>query len=87
MDVLFQILPNELGLKTIVDIRGAEMLQTFVDSGGDIQAAAHSQGTMSFYQSLDLLNLPGVHSRITYAGAGPEMIMGDGLGLNNTTSF
>jgi hypothetical protein len=87
MDVAFQVLPNELGLITIADIRGAEMIRSFAANGGDIKIFAHSQGTMTFYKALDLVDNRDIRSRISYVGAGSQKFIGDNLGLGSVDNI
>lgn len=79
---LMQILGNELGLVDIAAIRGAQALRNETGGAGPIHVVAHSQGTMTFRRSLDLVDDPDVRQRIAYQGGGGQAFMdGNALGL------
>ena len=68
-----QILGNEFGLIDITAIRGAAALRKAASSPGLINVVAHSQGTMTFRRSLDLVDEPSSRGMIAYRGVGSEI--------------
>ena len=72
----FQIVGNEFGLVDITAIHGARALRDANNAGGNIiNVVAHSQGTMTFYRALDLVDEPEIRSKIRYQGVGGEMFI------------
>lgn len=71
----FQIIGNEFGLVDITAIHGARALRDANEEGNIINVVAHSQGTMTFYRALDLVDEPEIRSKIRYQGVGGEMFI------------
>jgi hypothetical protein len=70
-----QIVGNEFGLVDITAIHGARALRDANEEGNIINVIAHSQGTMTFYRALDLVDAPEIRSKIRYQGVGSEMFI------------
>lgn len=86
-DLVVQILGNEFGLVDITAIRGAWAIRGAAQLGGDINVIAHSQGTMTFFRSMNLVDNVKVRSRINYQGFGPEkFISASSLGLGSASN-
>lgn len=77
-----QIIGQELGLIDITAIRGAAALRAAAAAPGPVRVVAHSQGTMVFRRSLDLVEDPALRGRLAYQGFGSETFINAGtLGL------
>jgi hypothetical protein len=87
---IVQAIGNEFGLIDITAIRGADKLRAVAAMGGmaQIDVTAHSQGSMTFRRALDLVDDPGIRSRIRYQGVGAEtFISKDYLGLKSADNY
>ena len=84
----FQIIGNEFGFVDITAIRGAQALREANNYGKTIIVVAHSQGTMTFYRALDLVDAREIRRKIKYQGAGSEMfISAKYLGLMSAKNY
>jgi len=80
----FQIVGNEFGLVDITAIHGARALRDANEEGNVINVAAHSQGVMTYYRSLDLVDEPEIRSKMRFQGVGGEMFISqEYLGLES----
>jgi len=85
---LIQAIGNEFGLIDITAIRGAEALRKTAALSPLIDVTAHSQGTMTFRRALDLVDEPGIRSRIQYQGYGPQAFINQTfLGLGHAENY
>ncbi len=70
-----QILGNELGFVDITAIRGARALRAAGKQGRSIDVVAHSQGTMTFFSALALVDTSNIRSLVKYQGCGSQMFI------------
>jgi len=84
-----QSLGNEFGLIDITAIRGADALRSVAATGvASIDVTAHSQGSMTFRRAMDLVDDPGVRSRIRYQGFGSQTYISQNyLGLKRAENY
>ena len=84
-----QAIGNELGLIDVTAIRGAAALRGIAATGAPtIDVTAHSQGSMTFRRALDLVDDPGIRSRIRYQGFGAQAYVSKNyLGLKSADNY